>query len=177
MANNARSLPPVGDLTTRRYPSGVTPRPVPERLVAVVRRALAAEQVATGQLRIPSFRLTRYLIAGLRFAGYSDSQIAVSLDMKADGVRGRGASDGWLAVPDFAELANLGPDIIDRWATAGLLLHTITDDTGQRYYPASELIRALEQDNPEHNDARHGYSSEQLGNPTAENLATNGNSG
>jgi hypothetical protein len=153
MANKVRrSLPAVGDLTTRLYPSGATSRPLPERLAGVVRRALTAEQIATGELRIPSFRLTRYLIAGLRFAGYSDSQIAASLDMKLDAVRGRGASDGWLAAADFAEMADLGLGVIDRWATAGLLPHTITDDTEHRYYPASELIRALEQDDPEHNE-------------------------
>jgi hypothetical protein len=62
---------------------------------------------------------------------------------------------------------------------------------GSATFPASELIRALEQDDPEHNepeglgaehegparnDAQHGDSSEQLANPAAEDLATNGDS-
>jgi hypothetical protein len=139
-------LPPLGDVTIRLQPGTAAPRPVPERLVAVVRRALAAEQVVTGELRIPAFRLTRYLIAGLRYAGYSPARIANSLDTSVGAVRNRGGSDGWVATDEFAALADLTPETIDQWAHDGLLHHGADDETGRRYYAASELIRALEHD-------------------------------
>jgi hypothetical protein len=136
MANSAGpSLPPLNGVTNRRQPAGVLRRPVPERLTAVLHRALALEQAARGPQRIPALRLTRHLLAGVRFASYPDTQIAERLGISAGAVRSRGGSDGWVAVEDFVALADLGMAAIDRWVAAGLLLHTITDDAGQRHFP------------------------------------------
>jgi hypothetical protein len=120
-------------------------------LVAVLRRARSIEVEATGQQRLPALRLTRYLIAGVRFAGYPDALIAEHLNVTLDSVRTRGGSDGWVAAEDYAVLADVTVGTIEQWAAAGLLPNEATDETGRRYYAASELVRALDRgdDRPE----------------------------
>jgi len=117
---------------------------VPERLAAVLRRALDAEQSAAGNQRIPAFRLTRHLLGGARRAGYTTSQLAGCLGVSVESVRTRGGSDGLVAVEDFATLAELDPQTVDQWATDGLVQHTVADDPGRRHCDASELLRALD---------------------------------
>jgi len=116
---------------------------VPDRLVALLRRARAIEIQASGPDRLPALQRTRYLIAGVRSAGYPDALIAEHLDITVDSVRTRGGSDGWIAAEDFAALAEVTLDTIGQWAADGLLLTAATDGAGRRYYAASELIRAL----------------------------------
>ena len=91
----ASALPPIAGLTVRKQVAGASPRPVPDRLAVVLRRAQTAEQGATGGQRIPALRLTRYLIAGVRYAGYTNAGVAECLGISPDAVRARGSSDGW----------------------------------------------------------------------------------
>jgi hypothetical protein len=135
----------------RKQVAGASPRPVPDRLAVVLRRGQTAEQGATGAQRIPALRLTRYLIAGVRYAGYTNARVAECLGISPDAVRARGSSDGWVAVDDFAAVAHLGEHAIEQWATDKLLQHTAMEQTGRRYYAASELVRALDRfgDDPE----------------------------
>lgn len=136
-------LPPLPALTLPSSSRAVFRAQPPARVVAVLRRARAAEQGAAGEQRIPAFRITRSLIAGTRSAGYTNAQVAACLGMTVTGVRARGGSDGWIAAEDFAELADLPIDTIERWAETELLPHAAADAAGQRYYLASELMRAL----------------------------------
>jgi hypothetical protein len=116
---------------------------VPDRLATVLRGAVDAEQLATGEERFPALRLTRYLIAGAREAGYSTAAVAQCLGISTDSVRTRGTSDGWVAADDFAALADLAGGVINQWAADGVLDSGAIDAHGHRYYPASDLILAL----------------------------------
>lgn len=136
-------LPPLPDLALPAPKRAAFRRPVSAQVAAALRRARSAEQVAAGEQRIPAFRITRFLIAGTRSAGYTNTQIAECLGMNLSGVRARGGSDGWIAVNDFADLTDLSTQTIELWADAGLLPNAAADVTGHRYYPASELMRAL----------------------------------
>lgn len=116
---------------------------VPNRVAAVLRKARAAEQVASGRGRIPAFRLTRYLIGGARWAGCTDPAIAECLHISLGSVRTRGAGDGWVDAGDFLTLAELSPQVLQRWASEGILRRTVTEPDGRAFYPASELLLGL----------------------------------
>jgi hypothetical protein len=141
--NRRRELPPPPDLALPAPNRVAFREEVTAHVAATLRRARAAEQSAVGEQRIPAFRVTRALIAGTRSVGYTDAQVAECLGMKVSGVRARGGSDGWIAVDDFGDLADLPTETIERWAAAGVLLNAATDTTGHRYYLASELMRAV----------------------------------
>lgn len=114
-----------------------------DRLALLLERAVSAERVAAGPLRFPAYRLTRHLLAGVRFAGYSDTAIAERLGVSLETVRTRGASDGWVTGPDFAAVAGIDLADIEHWRAEGRL-PTGTVFDGLRYYPASELVIALD---------------------------------
>ncbi|MCU1658870.1 MAG: hypothetical protein JWO57_3526 [Pseudonocardiales bacterium] len=123
--------------------SGAVAPLLPAWLIIALHRAHEAERTATGDSRIPAFRLTRSLLGGARHAGYTPARLAEGLGISVGSVRNRGSSDGWIAADVFAELTDLSPDTVDSWIADGMLPSRATDEAGRDCYLASELIYAL----------------------------------
>lgn len=105
--------------------------------------AHAGEMAAAGPQRVPAFRTMRALLGGSCAAGYSYAQLAQCLGVRVETLRARAITDDWIRDQTFAELAAVHPATVRRWQRQGRLSEVQTDDTGARYYLASELIRAL----------------------------------
>jgi hypothetical protein len=117
--------------------------PPPERIIAVLRRAQAAELVATGRNRIPAFRTTRALLGGACALGYTPAQLADWLGMRTGTLRNRASADDWIHDRTFADLAGRRLATVQRWQRQGRLPNKQVDGVGQCYYLASDLLRAL----------------------------------
>jgi DNA-binding transcriptional regulator YiaG len=108
----------------------------------VLRRAHAAESLATGADRIEAFRLTRTLIGGARDAGYSAPALARCLGITVSTLASRAQPDGWITAAAFAEIAGVRIDTVRRWHRQGRLPDPVHDHDGIRYR-ASDLVLAL----------------------------------
>jgi hypothetical protein len=131
------------DGSPRPFTPNRDPQPPPDRIIAVLKRAQAAELVATGRNRIPSFRTTRALLGGACALGYTPSQLAGCLGMRTETLRNRASADDWIEDRVFAELADRRLETVRRWQRQGRLPNRQVDGVGRCYYPASDLLRAL----------------------------------
>jgi len=119
------------------------PRPQPERIIGVLKRAHAAELAAIGPNRIPAFRTTRALLGGACALGYRPAQLAEWLGMRTGTLRNRASADDWICDQIFADLAGRQVATVRRWQRQGRLPNKQVDGVGQCYYLASDLLRAL----------------------------------
>ncbi|WP_295838242.1 hypothetical protein [uncultured Microbacterium sp.] len=113
----------------------------------VVRQVLLAAareaDEARGPRRREAFRTSRYLLAACRVLGEPRAGLAAALSVGVEAISSRNAVEGDIPAADFARLAGIPLDEIDRWRRADFLPAPVVEPTGRAIYPATALLAAL----------------------------------
>jgi len=113
-----------------------------QRVLAVLRAAVAAETIAEGSARRIAYRTSRHLFGGAIQLGISTMIIADAVGVRPDTIRSRSNLDGLVDGPHFTALSGLPETQVGKWEEAGLIHLEGPDPAGIYGYRASTLLRA-----------------------------------
>lgn len=116
--------------------------PLHPRLEALLRRVQAAERVATGHHRRPTFRLMREILGASVRLGVPTGQLAECLGTTRGAIRARASTPDGTLTPEMLErLTGLTPRRLDR--LSGGALSRDGQPAERTHYCTSDVVRAI----------------------------------